>query len=124
MSYLAKHGSSEFFRNVAENVWPLKVLPIVINKNSLGIKRYQFPRVVHRTTVRIFHILLEEITQTCRNFVQWSPKETAHALMPQEFRDFNESCRVIIDCTEIPVEQLADISQRVYLYSHYKKGFE
>jgi hypothetical protein len=69
-----------------------------MNKNSLGIKRYQFPRVVHRTTVRIFHTLLEEIIQTCRNFVQWSPKETA-----------------------IPVEQPADISQRVWLYSHYKK---
>jgi hypothetical protein len=43
--------------------------------------------------------------------------------MPQEFRDFNENCRVIIDCTEIPVEQPADISQIVYLYSHYEKGF-
>jgi hypothetical protein len=90
VSYLAKHRSSEFFRNVVESVWRLKVLPIVMNKNSLGIKRYQFPRVVHRTTVRIFHTLLEEITQTCRNFVQWSPKETA-----------------------IPVEQPVDISQRV-----------
>jgi hypothetical protein len=79
---------------------------------------------VHRTTVpRIFYSLLEEMAQTCRNFVQWPPKETIQALMPQEFRDFNENCRVIIDCTEIPVEQPADISQRVYLYSHYKKGF-
>jgi hypothetical protein len=43
--------------------------------------------------------------------------------MPQEVRDFNENIRVIIDCTEIPVEQPPDISQRVNLYSHYKKGF-
>jgi hypothetical protein len=43
--------------------------------------------------------------------------------MPQEVRDFNENIRVIIHCTETPVEQPPDISQRVNLYSHYKKGF-
>ncbi|XP_066593152.1 uncharacterized protein [Prorops nasuta] len=79
---------------------------------------------IHRTTVsRIFYSLLNELSQTCKQFIQWPPKETIQTLMPPEFRQINKNVRVIIDCTEIPVEQPNNISQRVHLYSHYKKGF-
>lgn len=75
---------------------------------------------VHRTTAsRIFYSILQEMSQTCKDFVQWPPKETITALMPQAFKDFNSDCRVIIGCTEMCVEQPADVSHRVFLYSNY-----
>lgn len=79
---------------------------------------------IHRTSVsRIFYATLGLLSQACKNFIHWPSKETILATMPPVFEEMYPDCRVIIDCTEFPVEQPPEIDQRCFFYSHYKKRF-
>ncbi|KAJ8720636.1 hypothetical protein PYW08_006101 [Mythimna loreyi] len=79
---------------------------------------------VHRTTIsRIFYTTLENVAKSTANFVFWPNKDTVQATMPDCFRPKYSNTRVIIDCTEFRIEVPASVDNRVYCYSHYKKGF-
>lgn len=79
---------------------------------------------VHRTTVsRIFLTTVKFLAAACTEFILWPSREVVQSTMPQVFKDTYENCRVIIDCTEIRVQQPSTVEDRVHLYSHYKKGF-
>ncbi|XP_066590643.1 uncharacterized protein [Prorops nasuta] len=79
---------------------------------------------IHRTTAsRYFKSSLQILVIKCKDLITWPSKETIKELLPDAFKDKYRNCRIIIDCTEFPTEQPAEISQRVQFYSHYKKGF-
>lgn len=79
--------------------------------------------VDRKTISRIFISTLEYLVVRCRNFVTWPSKEVVQATMPNEFREMYENCRVLIDCTEIKIDQASSVEAKVQTYSHYKKGF-
>ena len=81
---------------------------------------------VHPTTAsRIFHELLLHLSKACKNYVYWPKKEVIEETMPLVFKNSKDykDVRVIIDATEFVVEQPATLQDRVYFYSHYKKGY-
>ncbi|XP_066603636.1 uncharacterized protein [Prorops nasuta] len=79
---------------------------------------------IHRTTTsRYFKNSLQILVIKCKDLITWPSKGTIKELLPDAFKDKYRNCRIIIDCTEFPTEQPAEISQRVQFYSHYKKGF-
>ncbi|XP_024890187.1 uncharacterized protein LOC112466354 [Temnothorax curvispinosus] len=79
---------------------------------------------VHRTTVsRIFFSVLEELAKTTANLVFWPAKDVIQGTMPDCFYPEYKDTRVIIDCTEFRIEVPASVDNRVFTYSHYKKGF-
>lgn len=79
--------------------------------------------VDHKTILRIFLSTLQYLTIRCQHFITWPNKDVIKLTMPVEFREMYENCRVIIDCTEIKIEQASSVEAKVQTYSHYKKGF-
>lgn len=76
---------------------------------------------VHRTTVsRIFLAVLFDLAQKTKNFVYWPNRSVIEMTMPRAFKMHYPSCRVIIDCFEVKVEQPKSIDKRIYMYSQYK----
>ena len=67
--------------------------------------------------------MLINLSNRCKNLVRWPSREVVDALMPDVFKPEYEKCRVIIDCTEFRTEQPPGIDNRVFIFSHYKKGF-
>lgn len=79
---------------------------------------------VHRTTVsRIFNLYVEELAAATSNLVFWPDKNVVQKTMPESFHPDYSNTRVIIDCTEIPIEVPSSVDNRVFCYSHYKSGF-
>ncbi|XP_043276881.1 uncharacterized protein [Venturia canescens] len=79
---------------------------------------------VHRTTVsRIFHSCLQLLTTATSDLVFWPAKDIVQGTMPKCFYPDYVNTRVIIDCMEFRIEVPAGVDNRVYTYSHYKKGF-
>lgn len=76
---------------------------------------------VHRTTVsRTFFNILYILCFKTKNLIFWPSKHTRTETLPETFKNHYPNTRCIIDCTEIKVEQLPTVEQRVYMYSHYK----
>ena len=50
----------------------------------------------------------------------WPSKEQVQAHMPQQFRDLYPTTRVIIDCTEFPIEKPSDPDAQRVTWSNYK----
>lgn len=79
---------------------------------------------IHRTTTsRIFYTTLHLLRVACSQFILWPCREVIKNTLPEVFKTSYKDCRIIIDCTEIKVEQPNTVENRVYLYSHYKKCF-
>lgn len=90
-------------------------------KLSLTYKALAVLFGIHRTTVsRIFTDTLTILSAKTNNLIFWPSKRTITSLLPEAFKKNYPSCRCIIDCTEIKVQQPNTIEQRVYLYSRYK----
>lgn len=78
----------------------------------------------HRTTIsRIFFSTLQQLAGATAKLVFWPSKDTVQRTMPACFRPQYSNTRVIIDCTEFRIDVPASVQNRVYCYSHYKKGF-
>ncbi|OXU16250.1 hypothetical protein TSAR_010167 [Trichomalopsis sarcophagae] len=79
---------------------------------------------VHRVTIsRIFFSMLEELTTVTADLVFWPTKDVVQGTMPKCFYPDYSNTRVIIDCTEFKIEVPSTVDNRVFTYSHYKKGF-
>ena len=79
---------------------------------------------VHRIIIsRIFFSTLEILVNATKNLVFWPEKRVVQATMPECFKPDYANTRVILDCTEFRIEVPANIDDRVFTYSHYKKGF-
>lgn len=79
--------------------------------------------VNRRTISTIFISRLEYLVVSCQHFIACSIKEVILSTMPEEFKSTCYNCRVIIDCTEIKIDQTSDVKEKVQSYSHYKKVF-
>lgn len=76
---------------------------------------------VHRTTVsRNFHKVLEVLDVKLSHLIKWPDRETLRETIPSSFRRFFKACCVIIDCTEIFIEQPSNLLARAQVWSSYK----
>lgn len=79
---------------------------------------------VHRTTAsRIFYCMLDTIFSKTQGWLIWHHREVTQEAMPPSFREKYPMCRVIIDCTEVPIERPAEVSEQVNTWSNYKSDF-
>lgn len=79
---------------------------------------------VHRTTAsRAFYWVLDSLASKTWGWVTWVPKDVVQETMPGTFRAIYPTCRVIIDCTEVPIEQPTNVSEQVNTWSNYKQDF-
>ena len=52
--------------------------------------------------------------------IKWPDRETLRETLPVSFRRFFSKCCVIIDCTEVFIEQPSDLLARAQVWSNYK----
>ena len=102
-----------------------RLLIFLINiKTGLTLAAISVFLPVHRITIsRIFFSTLEILVNATKNFVFWPEKRVVQATMPECFKTDYANTRVIIDCIKLKIEVPANIDDRVFTYSHYKKGF-
>ena len=74
---------------------------------------------IHSSTVsRNFHRVLDVAFEAPSFLIQWPERDVLRLTMPLSFRRFFKTC-VIIDCTEIFIEQLSDLLARAQVWSNY-----
>lgn len=94
------------------------LMKLRLNLTDLDIA-YRFG--VHRTTVsRNFKRVLNIASAKTAFLVQWPEREVLRLTLPMSFRRFFKTCCVIIDCTEIFMEQPRDMLARAQVWSNYK----
>ena len=78
---------------------------------------------LHRTTVsKIFFSTLDYLSSSTANLVFWPSKAVVQKTMPDCFKPEYSNTRVIIDCTEFKIDVPKKVDDRVFCYSHYKRG--
>ncbi|CAN7982908.1 unnamed protein product [Ixodes hexagonus] len=79
---------------------------------------------VHRTTAsRIFYAILDTLYAKTQGWLVWFPRDVVQETMPPPFRDKYPTCRVIIDCTEVPIKKPPEVSEQINCWSSYKSDF-
>lgn len=69
---------------------------------------------------RIFHRVLDVVHAKISPLIHWPTRPTLRQSMPTSFRRFFNKCAIIIDCTEIFIEQPSDLLARAQTWSSYK----
>lgn len=76
---------------------------------------------VHRATVsRNFHKVLNVMYVKLSHLIKWPSREILRETLPSSFRRFFKNCCVIIDCSEVFIEQPTDLRARAQVWSNYK----
>ena len=76
---------------------------------------------VHLSTIsRNFHRVLYIRFVKTSPLIKWPERDVLRETMPMSFRKFFKKCCVIIDCTEIFMEQPTDLLVRAQVWSNYK----
>ena len=76
---------------------------------------------IHQTSVsRTFHKVLDVSYARLSFLVKWPERDVQRETLPLSFRRFFKKCCVIIDCSEIFIEQPSDLLARAQVWSHYK----
>lgn len=89
-------------------------------KMSVKFVVLSFLFAVSPTTAKnTFTEYIAYLANILRNCIQWPSSEEVSMNLPRCFENF-QSVRVILDCTEIPVQRSACLSCRIRFYSHYK----
>ena len=79
--------------------------------------------VVSRYTVsRIFKKMVVTLSKVLSPLIDWPPREEIDDNMPLCFQNYKKT-RVVLDGTEVPVEQPKCLRCRVRWYSQYKSAF-
>ena len=74
----------------------------------------------HSTVSQNFYQMLDVIYVRTSLLVQWPDREVLLLTMPSSFRRMFDSCAVIIDCTEVLIEQPSNLLARAQVWSKYK----
>ncbi|XP_077483612.1 uncharacterized protein LOC144093782 isoform X1 [Amblyomma americanum] len=76
---------------------------------------------VHSTTAsRVFKSVLVNIKVATKDWIYWPSRLAVQRTMPPSFKRHYDTCRAIIDCTEIETEMPPDVETRNLWFSHYK----
>lgn len=89
-------------------------------KTGLTFKIISFLFKISQATVRkIFDTFVSYLANILQSQIRWPTKEEISRNRPTCFQNF-KSCRIILDCTEIPVQMASCLCCRIKTYSHYK----
>ncbi|XP_046627773.1 uncharacterized protein LOC124308775 isoform X2 [Neodiprion virginianus] len=78
---------------------------------------------LHRSTIsKIFFSTLQYLSSSTANLVFWPSRAAVQKTMPECFKPQYSNTWVIIDCTEFKIDVPSSVDDRIYCYSHYKKG--
>ena len=76
---------------------------------------------VHKATVsRNFHKVLDVMYVKLSHLIKWPSREILRDTLPSSFRRFFKKCCVIIDCSEVFIEQPSNLRARAQVWSSYK----
>ena len=76
---------------------------------------------IHQGTVsKIYNRVLDVMAARLGPFIHWPSRTALRASMPAAFMNFYKKCCIIIDCTEIFIEQPSDLLARAQTWSQYK----
>lgn len=75
---------------------------------------------VHRTTAsNIFRASVPVLAAVLRHAVFWPEKEAVLQSLTKYFSKYRD-CRMVLDCTEIPLQKPKNLESQLLTYSHYK----
>lgn len=75
---------------------------------------------VHRTTASdIFKTSVQVLAAVLGRAVFWPEKEVVVQSLTKHFSEFR-NCRMVLDCTEIPLQRPKDMESQLLTYSRYK----
>ncbi|XP_072176348.1 uncharacterized protein [Diadema setosum] len=80
---------------------------------------YRF-RVSQSTVSQNFHRMLDIFFVRTQSLIHWPSRESLRMSMPTSFRKFFHKCVIIMDCTEVFIEQPSDLLARAHVWSNYK----
>lgn len=80
---------------------------------------YRF-RVSTSTVSSTFHKILDIMAVKTASLIHWPTPPTLHLSMPTAFRKYFKKCAIILDCTEVFIEQPSDLQARAQTWSQYK----
>lgn len=86
---------------------------------SFSVLAIIFQIVTAQTCKVIFIETLECLSASLRPFIPFPSKAEVQMNMPKCFKNF-PNCRVVLDCTEISIQQPKCLKCRIKLYSQYK----
>jgi hypothetical protein len=88
---------------------------------NLANKDIGFRFNIHHATVsKIYNRVLDVMSARLGNFIHWPSRTALRVSMPTSFQKFYKKCCIIIDCTEIFIEQPSDLLARAKTWSQYK----
>ncbi|XP_046734994.1 uncharacterized protein LOC124404708 [Diprion similis] len=97
---------------------------LILMKTGLTFSTLSVFFAVNETTIsKIFYSMLHHLAAVTANLVFWPDKYVVQRTMPDCFKPEYANTRVIIDCTEFKIEIPSGVNNKVFTYSHYKKGF-
>uniref|UniRef100_UPI00358E3B3F uncharacterized protein n=1 Tax=Myxine glutinosa TaxID=7769 RepID=UPI00358E3B3F len=76
--------------------------------------------VSQSTVSRNFHRVLDVMFVKTQSLIHWPSRDALRLSMLSSFRKFFRKCAVIIDCTEVFIEQPSDLLARAQVWSNYK----
>lgn len=76
-------------------------------------------RLNARTCSRYVHFTIVSLAAVLRGGIQWPSKEETLSHMPKCFKSYSNT-RIVLDCTEVPIERPKCLHCRLLTYSHYK----
>lgn len=91
-------------------------------KTNLSFKDLAIQFRINETSCgNYFHATIQLLSKVCQSLIYWPTDDENQCSMPQCFAEF-PTTKVVLDCTEIPVEALSCLDCRTATYSHYKSG--
>ncbi|KAF0708357.1 THAP-type domain-containing protein [Aphis craccivora] len=89
---------------------------------SLVVLSILFKNITAESCRLIYIILIPPLAQILGCSIYWTSKEEIIGSMPYCFKKFPNT-RVVLDCTEIPIQKPKCLACRIKLYSNYKSTF-
>ncbi|XP_064458895.1 uncharacterized protein LOC135369175 isoform X2 [Ornithodoros turicata] len=78
---------------------------------------------IHRTTVaKIFKLSVCILSEILGQATYWPEKEEVLNNITSHFKGYTDT-RVVLDCTEVPLQRPKDLNSRILTYSHYKRTY-
>jgi len=89
---------------------------------SFVILAILFKNITATSCRAIYTSLIPSLAQILGCSIYWPSKEEIINNMPYCFKNFPNT-RVVLDCTEIPIQKPKCLACRIKLYSNYKSTF-
>lgn len=91
------------------------------HNTSYVVLSFLFGNISSETCKTFFFQMLSVLSQTLRCAIPFLSRHEVKCYIPQCFKDFPD-VRIVLDCTEVPVQKSSCLCCRLKTYSHYKSN--